>query len=311
MPGIEWDVVGVGAIDFMTTLLSGTYTEGDSNSFTLQAGVGKIVFNGSFELVGQFVDGGTIDGFQYYLNDELLLETTGYQIPVADLYDAIAAQFVNGQWIQDLIYGNPMTINGSAERDFVNGGVADDFMFGNGGDDFLQGFAGNDHIAGGKGNDVLSGGEGNDILKGGAGKDVVYGYAGHDTLIGGKGADTLSGLGGKDIATGGAGHDSFAFYTDIVAGDLLTITDFVVGEDMISLYKGEISGLGSPGTLSSNRFHIGNSAHDANDRIIYDNKTGALYYDEDGKGGVDQIKFAMLDAHLKLSHHDFEVLPVS
>ena len=48
------------------------------------------------------------------------------------------------------------------------------------------------------------------------------------------------------------------------------------------------------GKLGSDTFHKGKAAADAEDRVIYDSKTGALYYDPDGVGGASQIKFAVL-----------------
>ena len=49
-------------------------------------------------------------------------------------------------------------------------------------------------------------------------------------------------------------------------------------------------------------------AHDANDRIIYDDATGKLYYDRDGTGSAHQKLFARLDGKPELDHHDLRAL---
>jgi Ca2+-binding RTX toxin-like protein len=51
------------------------------------------------------------------------------------------------------------------------------------------------------------------------------------------------------------------------------------------------------------------AAHDADDRIVYNTATGALYYDADGIGGEAAIQFATLSGspdHLTAA--DFAVL---
>jgi len=51
-----------------------------------------------------------------------------------------------------------------------------------------------------------------------------------------------------------------------------------------------------------------NQSLDAGDRIIYDDTTGAVYYDSDGVGGVVQTQFATLSAGLALTNFDFFVV---
>jgi serralysin len=45
-------------------------------------------------------------------------------------------------------------------------------------------------------------------------------------------------------------------------------------------------------------------AADADDRIIYNKSTGALFYDPDGKGGTAAIQFAKVVANAVLDHTD-------
>lgn len=60
--------------------------------------------------------------------------------------------------------------------------------------------------------------------------------------------------------------------------------------------------------MASKYFYKGAKAHDANDRIIYDNKKGVLYYDPDGTGSAAQIKIATLSKKLKMTYKDFFVI---
>ena len=47
------------------------------------------------------------------------------------------------------------------------------------------------------------------------------------------------------------------------------------------------------------------AAADADDRIIYDPTTGALYYDPDGNGGGAAVQFATLAPGLALENDNF------
>ena len=128
-------------------------------------------------------------------------------------------------------------------------------------------------------------------------------------LDGGGGDDTLEGGIGNDTLTGGAGHDIF----QLKNSSKDTITDFSVGDDTIQLENSVFTQLTTTdltetGVLNTGNFKIGEAAADANDYVIYDSDTGALYYDANGSdaGGVTQI--ALLGADLALTHADFFVI---
>ena len=148
------------------------------------------------------------------------------------------------------------------------------------------------------GNDTLVGGRGRDTLNGGLGNDVLYGKEGHDRLIGGSGKDIFV------INTKPGGR-----------ANVDRITDFNVKDDTIYLDNRFFKKLGAKGTLdhpaklSSKMFWKGAKAHDASDRIIYNPKYGALYYDPDGTGASPAVKIAVLSKNLKtISCNDFFVI---
>jgi cysteinyl-tRNA synthetase len=122
---------------------------------------------------------------------------------------------------------------------------------------FIAGNGGANRLSGGDGNDILSGGGGDDILLGGRGNDTLYGGAGNDRFV----IDTLEGID--------------------------RIMDFRLG-DILQLDHNVFNFL-NQGPLNPDAFAHGTgltSGVDADDRIIFDNSTGNLYYDADGAGAA-------------------------
>ena len=253
--------------------------------------------------------------------------------------DVLAENLV-GTSADDLLYGGTGadTLDGRKGADTMVGGAGDDtYYVDNAGDKVVE------HVTDGNGIKVDSGGldtvnasvtyslessfveklvltgtsavdgTGNKLdntLTGNSAANVLSGNAGNDTLSGGAGADTLNGGIGKDTLTGGAGADQFVFDTPLNATtNVDTIMDFVHGTDKIALGGKIFSGLTSVSSTSFYAASGATKAHDADDRIIYDTKTGALYYDADGMGGKSAIQFATLYTHPStLDFHDFVVI---
>ncbi|MGO4525010.1 hypothetical protein AB4097_09125 [Microvirga sp. 2MCAF35] len=144
---------------------------------------------------------------------------------------------------------------------------------------------------------------------------TLSGAQGHDTLVGDETANILMGYIGKDTLTGGAGQDVFMFDAKLAKTNKLNkkqnldkITDFVVADDTIHLKKSVFSKIKKTGVLKKGEFYIGAKAHDRDDQVIYNKKTGALFYDADGTGVKEAIQFATLSKNLKLTHLDFFVV---
>lgn len=165
-----------------------------------------------------------------------------------------------------------------------------------------------EHATGGRGNDrltgnwaknTLTGGAGNDTLIGNDGQDKLLGNQGTDILKGGRHDDVLSGGPGSDTLWGGGGKDIFLFNASTTSGHIDKIGDFSIAEDMIRL-DDKVFGALDAGPLAAAAFAAGAGlakAQDADDRLIYNTTTGALFYDPDGKGGVAARKFAVLWAN--------------
>jgi len=209
----------------------------------------------------------------------------------------------------------------------------------------LIGSAGNDRITGGAANDTLYGRDGNDtyvilnrgdtiVEQAGGGTDTVetalaiyflnapnvenltytgtgdfYGSGndGDNVITGGAGNDILRGGLGADTLIGGAGRDAHLFDTALGGGNVDTLAGFVSGTDRIWLEDSIFTALGT-GALPASAFVLGTQAGDADDRIIYDQATGALYYDADGNGAGAAIQFASLGAGTVLTSTDFAVI---
>jgi hypothetical protein len=104
--------------------------------------------------------------------------------------------------------------------------------------------------------------------------------------------DTLAGGAGKDTLSGAAGNDRFVL-AHSGSGNADLIQDFTPGRDEIALDSGFFDTL-APGALAAGAFYKGTTAHDVDDRIVYNASTGKLYYDADGQGGSSAVLIATL-----------------
>ena len=182
----------------------------------------------------------------------------------SDTYAGLNADRTEGDYVTP-----DGTIDGTASGDVIGSGYGDvdgdvidgfdgdsDLVDAGGGADSVEGRAGSDTIYGGTGNDIivgydatqistgdisvftddgsadtLYGDAGDDTLAGGDGADLLDGGSDDDVLYGGAGDDTLFGGSGNDALTGGTGDDTFQLSA---SGGDDTITDFTIGEDVLS-----------------------------------------------------------------------------
>ncbi len=193
-------------------------------------------------------------------------------------------------------------LDGGNDNDIINGGADADEIYGRTGNDTLNGDEGSDTIYGGDGDDTVSGGGDNDLIDAGNNNDTLGGDAGDDTIYGRNGNDRIDGGLGADTLYGGNDTDTYVFSTALGGGNIDTVA-FSVVEDTIELSISIFAAFGA--TLDAAEFVIGSAAADADDFIIYDAATGALYYDADGNGGGAAVQFATLGVGLALTFNDF------
>ncbi len=225
--------------------------------------------------------------------------------------------------------------------DLLDGTEFGDGISGLGGNDTINGLGGNDALDGGSGNDTLNGGSGSDTAVyqfAGAGIVVFLdrerttndGLGGKDTLIsienvigsrfndqiagdrrnnslsGLGGDDALGGLGGDDTLIGGEGSDEFVYFNPTQGVD--TIVDFESGgiDRIFVNAEGFDAGL-EVGVLPDEQFVEGTAASNPNQRFIYNNATGDLFFDADGNGPTPQQQLAVLDGTPGLIAANIEV----
>jgi Ca2+-binding RTX toxin-like protein len=167
-------------------------------------------------------------------------------------------------------------------------------------------------------NDDLSifGNNGPNSIVGGNVASMLYGAGGNDTIVGGTRSDYISSGLGNDVLTGNGGNDAFVFNVIPNASTNVDILiDFTISDgDYIMLNKTIFTAFSAyaTGRILAGAFWSGanvTAAHDADDRIIYNTSTGALYYDADGTGAIAPIQFAIMGSTLKpaLTYDDFHV----
>jgi len=160
---------------------------------------------------------------------------------------------------------------------------------------------------------TITGNAGANTIIGTAFADMISGGAGNDKITGGAGADTIVGGLGNDTLVGGTGNDVFVFDQKAGTTNIDTLGDFASGQDKIELSKAIFAGFTANGALTAAQFYSGANiaaAHDADDRIIFNTSTGALYYDADGNGTASAaVQIAVIGIpHPALAAGDIEII---
>jgi len=127
-------------------------------------------------------------------------------------------------------------------------------------------------------------------------------------VAGNNAGNVLDGRGGNDVLVGLGGNDTFAFTTALDGtNNVDTVRDFASGSDKVGLASDVFAAV-TDGGIVAGEFVIGTAAADADDRLVYDQATGRLFFDADGNGSGAAVLFAQFGAGTVLAASDFVVV---
>ncbi|PAX08010.1 beta strand repeat-containing protein [Sphingomonas lenta] len=307
--------------------------EGNSGANILSSGGG----GGVDTLVG--FDGD--DTYRVFATGDVIEDTGGFDTVYASgtsyfLYSTAAVEYLSPS---EQAGTTAIYLVGNGASQLIAGNYGDNIINGRGGDgqaapDTLVGLFGNDSYGVFSQGDVVreAAGQGTDVVYASAsyqlrqGTEIeglsavnqqaadaasAYTLRGNEfaqTVVGNNAGNVLDGRGGNDTLVGLGGADTFAFTTAPGTNNVDTIQDFGAG-DRIGLDAGIYRGLAEVTTaVAADRFVVGTAAGDADDRIIYDQATGRLFYDGDGNGAGAAVQFAQLAAGTVLTAASFVIV---
>ena len=245
------------------------------------------------------------------------------------VYSSVSYTLTNNIESLVLLGSDDLSGTGSGLANTITGNGGANLLDGRNGADTLDGGAGADTLVGGPGNDSFYVDDASDMptealrkgtdtiyssmnwnlndnvenlrllgsanVQGGGNplSNVIVGNSGTNFLQGRGGDDTLDGGAGTDVLNGGTGADTFLF----ASANSDRIQDFELGVDHIALDNAVFIALEPDGALDAGWFYSATGALqglDADDYVIYNRSTGALYYDADGAGGAAGVQVAIL-----------------
>jgi Ca2+-binding RTX toxin-like protein len=302
----------------LAKLLQGDYHTGSSGTVQVQSGSFNLIIQGegmTFDGAGVPKSGVITEIAVYDTAFQPVAAVRSFEIKAADLNKAL-----DGGGLKQLVsklFGGDDTFLGSSGAESFDGLGGDDVFNGSDGADAYDGGKGFDTVSfasygGTKGFvvDLLKPNNSDGYAKGDEYSSIekVEGTNFDDRLVAGKKGVELSGGGGDDTMVGGAGKDVFTFNGNYAPG-VDEIENFQAGRDKVVLstlgYEA-FDGMGPK--LAKSSFVLGTAAKTDDQHLIYDKKTGSLFYDEDGSDDFyDQVKIAQFDEGLALKHSDFRL----
>jgi Ca2+-binding RTX toxin-like protein len=245
-----------------------------------------------------------------------------------DVVSSAASFTLQGSYVENLRLTGSTAVT-------ATGNLLANRLTGNAADNVLNGLAGADTMAGGGGDDRYHVDSAGDLVveAGGRGIDLVFSSVSYslrdqfaerltltgaaaingtgnqldNRIVGNGAANVLGGGLGKDELTGGAGADAFVFNAPLTAANADVVADFASGVDKIRLENAIFKGLAA-GALGVGVFHVGATAHDLDDRVMYDRASGRLLFDDDGTGAHAAKLVATLQGAPSLAYTDIAVI---
>lgn len=327
-------LLGTDEQDVISGFAGNDFLNGRGGLDTLDGGAGddNYVVDSPFEFVIELPGGGT----------DLISSASDFSLESTPEVENLlllegGSRQATGNTLNNLLIGNN-------EDNRLIGLAGDDLLRGEAGNDYLDGGLDSDRMEGGEGIDVFivdnagdvvveNANEGdNDLVitsisytlgvnverlalnaevttpidgTGNDANNLIVGNAGVNTIDGGAGNDILFSGAGRDRMTGGAGADRFVLSAPRSGVD--RISDFNKREgDVLVVDSDDFAGL-RQGNLRRSQFVQGTKALDRNDRFIYNQRNGALFYDRDGKGGAAQVRIATFGEKPALTARDIIV----
>ncbi|MBB3020168.1 hypothetical protein FHR70_003249 [Microvirga lupini] len=318
-------LLGSGGNNVMNGGAGRDYLQGDAGNDVLIGGLGA---DGLFG--GQGIDWASYDGAITGVRASLAAPGGNTGEAAGDTYNSI--ENLLGSRVADALTGNAgaNVIDGGLGADAMDGGAGDDIFYVDDAGDGVIGGSGNDTvvtsisftlsgdvenlIANGTAALALTGNSLANTITGSGGANKAFGGLGNDMIETSSGNDQLYGGLGNDLLYGGSGRDIFVFDTRLnKSTNVDRIYDFRRQDDSFYLDNAVFTKLGSgslskPKKFKSDMFVTGTKAQDREDRIVYDKKTGSLYYDQDGTGSKAQVKIATIVNKTTLTFDDFFVI---
>ncbi len=283
------------------------------------------------QLGDNLIDASGIDTVKSYLSWTLAAPFENLTLLGAAALNATgnnAANVLRGNGAANILTGldgNDTLDGGTGSGDTLNGGLGNDSYILDAAGDILLDAGGIDTIHSAisltlgasferlllTGTGITSG-TGNaaaNTITGNTAANRLKGLTGNDIVSGGGGRDTLEGGAGNDTLTGGADADNFVFNTTLSAtANVDRVADFYAPLDTFWLENAIFTKINGTGRMTAAQFHKGASAHDADDRIVYNSATGSLIYDSNGSAAGGAIQFATLAKGLALTNADFVIV---
>jgi len=266
----------VSPISDLQSALAGAEGLGTTTTWEFADGAGnKVVFTGTFAVVGGVVQDGTVTGFDLFDGAVKVMTGSGYALSDEAILKAHDAAIADDYTVFYPTFFSEVRAVGSPDTDRMYGATEEGRFLGMAGDDFLYGDTGTE------------------VMKGGLGDDWVEGRGAADKLFGDEGADIFA------FTNADKNNDPTAEFS------VHRIRDFDVGEDTIFLDVGRFTAIDA-GPLDGSEYGIGRRADSPDEHFFFRKSKGDLFYDEDGTGSIKKVLIAELEPGLKLKADHFD-----